>query len=267
MDDGPLAILFGDLRDFTAYTARCGDEEAFQLVQTFLELVRREAKGHNGRLVKSYGDGVMIAFPTVSDAVRCAIGMQRALSEQNRANPEQCLCAGIGIAWGMPIRENDDLFGHTVNVAKRLADLAKGGQIVLSAKAKETVGDLEAVRYVDLGYQPLKGLGQQRVYGLIWRDELARLPVKEGKLDLILTRDKLIIELSKRVQEEIQRARTEIHREAEQSRGLAKWILSKIERSLPTFMRHRAPVGRPRPGARPGERRGAPGSRRLDPQR
>lgn len=231
---GPLAILFSDIRDFTAFTAERGDDAAYQVARTFLGLVESHVTQQNGTVVKTYGDGVMTAFDDCGSALHAAAAMQRALSEHNRAHPSEPIAAGIGVAWGEPIREKGDLFGHVVNLAKRLADLAKGGQIVVSDDVRQTVGPIDVLTYVDLGHQDLKGIGKPRVHELVWREELARLPIEEDQVALVLTADDTIaIELGRRAQDEIDKARKELRVAAQRTGGWLGKLLSRVERSLP----------------------------------
>ena len=233
-DEGPLAILFSDIRDFTAFTAERGDTAAYQVARTFLGLVESHVTQHDGAVIKTYGDGVMTAFNECGSALRAAAAMQRALSEHNRAHPSEPIAAGIGIAWGEPIREKGDLFGHVVNLAKRLADVANGGQIVVSEEARHVAADLGALHYVDLGRRELKGVGKPRVHELVWREELARLPIEDDQVAFVLTADDTIaIELGRRAQDEIDKARRELREAAQRTGGWLGKLLSKVERSLP----------------------------------
>ena len=131
--EGPFAIQFSDLREFTAMTAERGDEEAFRLVRAFVELVEQRVSGHDGRVLKTYGDGVMTSFEDAAHAVECSIEMQDTLCSEYCHGEEAALSAGIGLTWGKAIRTDDDLFGSSVNLAKRIADVAKGGQIIVSS--------------------------------------------------------------------------------------------------------------------------------------
>ena len=236
-NDGPLAILFSDIRDFTAFTAERGDDVAYQVARTFLGLVEAHVLADDGTVVKTYGDGVMTAFNDCPSALSAAVAMQRALSNHNRAYPDDPIAAGIGIAWGEPIREDDDLFGHAVNLAKRLADFAKGGQIVVSDDVRQAAGAVDSLHYVDLGRPDLKGVGKPRVCELVWREELARLPLEKDQVALVLTADDtLAVELGRQAQTEIDQARAQLRAAAAQTGGWIGKILTKVERSLPTVV-------------------------------
>ncbi len=231
-----LAVLFSDIRGFASYTAEKGDQEAYRLAKAFVDLVEEQVHRHDGRVVKTYGDGVMTTFPVIQQGVLCSVRMQEELSEHNLAHPEESISAGIGLAWGEPIQEEGDLFGHSVNLAKRLADYAKGGQIIVSSEVREQTRSLENLHYLDLGDRQLKGVGRQRLYELIWRAEVARLSTKGNEMNLVLTQDKFVMELSKEVQERLQKAEKELREKAEKQTGLAKFILSNVAKYVDKYL-------------------------------
>lgn len=204
-EDRPLAIQFSDLREFTALTAERGDAEAYRLVRSFVDLVEDRVSGRGGRVLKTYGDGVMTSFDDAMQAIECSIEMQDALCSEYCRDDGVSLSAGIGLAWGTAIRTGDDLFGSSVNLAKRIADVAKGGQIVVSSSVAENADLATSGRsYRDLGERSLKGLGEHRLYEVVWRDEIATLSTVRDDVELVLTDDdKLIIHSAKRAMEEI----------------------------------------------------------------
>ena len=94
------------------------------------ELVDPKIKEHRGRIVKNTGDGLLAEFPSVVDAVRCAVEIQRGMAEREREAPEERADQfRIGINLGDVIVEGDDIFGDGVNVAARLEALAEPGGI------------------------------------------------------------------------------------------------------------------------------------------
>lgn len=235
-ENDEVTILFSDIRDFTTYTAEKGDREAYRLVRAFTELVAEQVEKYSGDLVKTYGDGVMNTFPTPENGLRSSIAMQRALYEHNCANPDFTISAGIGLNYGGAIREDNDIFGHSVNVAARLAGYAKGGQIIVSSKLKERA-DLDTdLHYLNLGTRELKGLGRHRLYELTWREEIERITTDDNELTLVLTKDHLSIELSKNVQEEIRQAKDQLHQEGARQSGLAKVIIQKVEQYVDKYV-------------------------------
>ena len=229
----PLAIQFSDLRGFTSLTAERGDQEAFRLARAFIELVEQEVSQQGGRLLKTYGDGVMTSFDEAAQAVQCATAMQRSVCERYCHEEEDIISAGIGIAWGTAIRTDGDLFGHSVNLAKRLSDAAKGGQIVASEGVYSQTGEADGFRFRDIGDRDLKGIGPEHVYEVIWRDELARLDAADDSFELVLTDDnKLVIGFAKPMQEELDRVRKELDELGADGKGLGATIQRAIARRV-----------------------------------
>lgn len=232
-EETPVAVLFSDIRGFTSYTAEKGDREAYRLARTFLGIVEEQVARHEGRVVKTYGDGVMTSFSQPEPAVRCSVAMQEALRGHNAATPEASFCVGIGITWGEALQtDEDDLFGHTVNLAKRLADVAKGCQVVGSQALVDLVPSGEGIRYRDLGLHELEGIGPERLYEVVWRLEAQHLQSEEGAVDLILTDErKLVFELSKTALEQVKQADEKLA-QIEARGGFAGGIVRMIRRSV-----------------------------------
>ena len=130
-----------------------------------LKAIRRELADpkiaeHRGRVVKTTGDGLLVEFPSVVDAVRCAVDVQRALGE--RGGPIQFR---IGINLGDVIIDDGDIFGDGVNIAARLEGLAEPGGICISARVHEDVAGKVDAAFEDIGKPELKNIGRQvRVY-------------------------------------------------------------------------------------------------------
>lgn len=230
----PLAVGFSDLRGFTSYTAERGDHEAFQLVQTFTELVARQVDQHGGRLLKTYGDGVMMSFEDVEEALACGAAMQEAVSGYNEAHEDAPLSAGIGLTWGTAICTGDDLFGHSVNFAKRLADVAKGGQVVVSSSVCDRTQHRDDLCFRDLGEREIKGLGTHRLYEYVWRAEVANLCLADDSLNLSLTEDdKLVLEFAKPLGEKL----SAMHEKLEPQEGEAPLVAALKRRVADNLMR------------------------------
>jgi class 3 adenylate cyclase len=239
--DQPLAIQFSDLRGFTSLTAERGDREAFRLARAFVELVEQEVAQHGGRVLKTYGDGVMTSFDEAERAVHCAVAMQRSVCERYCTDDEDLLSAGIGISWGPAIRTDGDLFGHSVNLAKRLSDSAKGGQIVATSDVCSQTGDVTDVRFRDLGDRDLKGIGSERLYEVVWREEVAKLDTSDDSVELILTEDKkLVIGFAKQVEKEMAEVRQQLDALGENDKGLEgilkRAIARRVSRSIPKLV-------------------------------
>ena len=238
-DERPLAIGFGDLRGFTSYTAERGDHEALRVAERFASVVQAELEEHGGRLLKTYGDGVMMSFEDSPSAIQSVVDAQRALSEYNEAHPDESLCAGFGLTWGSAIRTGDDLFGHSVNLAKRLADIAKACQIVVSPEVREEAQARADFVFRDLGERKIKGLGTSRLYEVVWRDEAVKLTLPDDSLDMVLTNDRrLVLEFAKPVEEALDAIRTKLSATAEgkgPSAFLKRKMVERLARELPKW--------------------------------
>src|SRR5262244_315983 len=123
---------------------------------------------HDGRIVKTTGDGVLLEFPSVVDAVECAVAVQAVMAERNDAVPaDRRMLFRIGINLGDIMIEGDDILGDGVNVAARLEGIAQPGGICISSSAYDQVRGKVAVEFSDLGEQRLKNIERPvRAYAL-----------------------------------------------------------------------------------------------------
>src|SRR5206468_12715494 len=116
---------------------------------------------HGGRIVKTTGDGVLLEFPSVVDAVECAVAVQAVMAERNQGVPQdQRMLFRIGINLGDILIEGDDILGDGVNVAARLEGIAEPGGICISSSAYDQVRGKIAVEFADLGEQNLKNIAR-----------------------------------------------------------------------------------------------------------
>jgi TolB-like protein/class 3 adenylate cyclase/Tfp pilus assembly protein PilF len=114
---------------------------------------------HGGRLVKTTGDGVLLEFPSVVDAVECAVAVQAVMDERNEGIPQdRRMLLRIGINLGDILIEGDDILGEGVNIAARLEGIAEPGGICISSSAYDQVRGKVAVEFADLGEQKLKNI-------------------------------------------------------------------------------------------------------------
>jgi len=114
---------------------------------------------HGGRIVKTTGDGVLLEFPSVVDAVECAVAVQAVMAERNEGVPaDRRMLFRIGINLGDILIEGDDILGDGVNVAARLEGVAEPGGICISSSAYEQVRGKVTVEFADLGEQRLKNI-------------------------------------------------------------------------------------------------------------
>src|SRR5271166_2043953 len=160
------AILAADV---AGYSRLMGEDEAGTLARLRThrrELIDPEIAEHKGRIVKTTGDGILIEFPSVVEAVACALAIQRGMGERNSATPEhQRIAFRIGINLGDVIVEDGDIHGDGVNVAARLETLAEAGGICVSAVVHDQVQGRLDCAFDDLGEPELKNIARKvRVY-------------------------------------------------------------------------------------------------------
>jgi class 3 adenylate cyclase/TolB-like protein len=145
------------------------------------QLVDPKIKEHRGRTVKNTGDGMLVEFPSVVDAVRCAAEVQRGMLDREPQVPdERRIRFRIGINLGDVIVEEHDIFGDGVNVAARLEALAEPGGICISRVVRDQIRDRLDLAFEDMGEQRVKNIARPvRVYA--WRPEdTAGLPATSG---------------------------------------------------------------------------------------
>jgi class 3 adenylate cyclase len=167
VDPALRAIMFTDIVDSTAMTARLGDMRAVEMVRAHDAMVRRALHDKGGREIKHTGDGIMAAFDDATDAVDAARAIQRAFEAFNLASREK-LRVRIGLDAGEPVSDHNDLFGATVQKAARLCQSAEPDSIVVS----EVITTLVAPRFsfVDLGSRAVKGFAHPvEAFAVNWR--------------------------------------------------------------------------------------------------
>jgi adenylate cyclase len=150
--DRPPAIAFLDLSGYTKLTEEHGDRAAAGLAARLVEIVHELAHRHGGRPVKLLGDGVMFHFPEPAQAVRCGLEL---VDRIPRVGLPQ---ARVGLHSGPVVFQDGDYFGRTVNIAARITDYARPGEILVSDQVVADVDRLEAVRFEPVGPVSLKGL-------------------------------------------------------------------------------------------------------------
>src|ERR1700758_2461580 len=155
------AILAADV---VGYSRLMGADEEGTLAA--LKAIRRElsdpkVKEHRGRIVKTTGDGLLIEFASVVDAVRCAVEVQREMAERNAdMPPDRRIEFRMGINVGDIIKEGRDIYGDGVNVAARLEALAEPGGISVSRVVRDHVLDKLAFSFEDMGEQQVKNIAR-----------------------------------------------------------------------------------------------------------
>ncbi|WP_095080586.1 adenylate/guanylate cyclase domain-containing protein [Mesorhizobium sophorae] len=153
------AILAADV---VGYTRLMGRDEAGTLgeLKTIrADLIDPKMAEHQGRIFKTTGDGVLAEFPSVVNAVACAVDIQRAMSDRNGAIPEaRAIQYRIGINVGDVIIEGDDVFGDGVNIAARLEGIAPAGGVTVSGAVRDHLGSRLDLQFDDIGDQTLRNV-------------------------------------------------------------------------------------------------------------
>ena len=127
-----------------------------------IELIDPSIAKNRGRIIKTTGDGMLVEFHSVVDAVLCAAEIQRRMARRNvDVSPARWIQFRIGINLGDVIVEDNDIFGDGVNVAARLEMLAEPGGICVSGAVRDQVGDrLDEIAFEDLGEQSVKNIAR-----------------------------------------------------------------------------------------------------------
>ncbi len=162
------AILSADV---VGYSRLMGEDEAGTLAQLKThraECVDPEIASHGGRIVKLMGDGTLVEFPSVVDAVECAVAVQQGMAKRNADAPDdRRIVFRIGINLGDIIIEGDDIYGDGVNVAARIQEIAAPGGVCISGDAYHHVRAKLDFGFDDIGERELKNIPERvRVYGV-----------------------------------------------------------------------------------------------------
>jgi len=171
------AVLVADVAGYSRLTEL--DEEGTHRRLSLLqrEVIRGQIGRHHGKIIKNTGDGALVEFASVVDAVRCAVEIQRGMRERNAGvSDDRRIEFRIGVNLGDVIVEPNDIYGDGVNVAARLEGLAEPGGLCISHTAYDQVRDKLPYPFVDRGEQTVKNISRPvRVYALS-ADAVATLP-------------------------------------------------------------------------------------------
>ena len=160
------AILAADIAGYSRLIGADEEGTLARLRAHRRELIDLKIAEHRGRLVKTTGDGLLVEFASIVDALRCATEVQAAMTERNAAVPaDSRIEFRVGINVGDIVVEDGDIFGDGVNVAARLEGLADPGGICVSARVQEDAAGRLDLTFEDLGEQRLKNIARSvRVY-------------------------------------------------------------------------------------------------------
>jgi adenylate cyclase len=145
-----VTVVFTDLEGFTRFTAAHGDEAAAALIAEHQRVMGPVVRSRGGHVVKRMGDGLMLTFPAPEAAVLAAIELEALVQEPLRLR--------VGMHLGEAVVTRDDVLGHVVNVAARIAEQAKGGEVLTSVDVRAAVAPMPGVRFGRARRVRLKGV-------------------------------------------------------------------------------------------------------------
>ena len=168
---GFATILFTDMESSTALAQRLGDAKAQEVRRTHNAIVRAALAANGGSEVKHTGDGIMASFPSASGALECAVALQRGVASHREEHPDSPLGVYLGLNAGEPIAEENDLFGTSVDLAKRICDQAGVGEILVSDVVRQLAAGKEFL-FSDRGETELRGFEDPvKLWEVRWREE------------------------------------------------------------------------------------------------
>ena len=212
-----MAVLFADVSGSTKLYEVLGDALALATIGRCVTLMSTVCVGHGGRVVKTIGDEVMAVFPAADKAAQAAAEMQARIREHPPVGGSR-LGIRIGFHVGQAIEAEGDVFGDSVNVAARMAALAKREQIILSAHAADALAPSLRARLRAVDTLSVKGKTQDiGIYELIWQESdedltavatrrealPARIVLRHGTQEIVLDETATTITLGRDAQNDI----------------------------------------------------------------
>ena len=165
--EGAVTLLFSDVEGSTELLERIGERRSFEVLRDHNVIIRRVAELHEGTVVKSQGDGFMIAFSSARAGVRCALAIQRTFAGFVVEETGEELRVRMGLHAGFVIEDAEDFFGRNVVLAARIAEQARGGEVLVSSELREYAQSDPLLRFEPRGEVRLKGLsGRHEVYAV-----------------------------------------------------------------------------------------------------
>lgn len=164
------ATLFADVAGSTGLYQRHGDRRALAAIESCLALIETVSSSFGGRVVKAIGDELMVLFGSAGDAFQAACEMQWQVSDLPPIGSD-LLAIRIGFHCGPTIEQGSDVFGDSVNVAARLAHLARAGQIITSGRTVAMLDPVVARHLRKLSRVTLKGMQiEETIFEGLWKD-------------------------------------------------------------------------------------------------
>ncbi|GAA2078272.1 hypothetical protein GCM10009821_17610 [Aeromicrobium halocynthiae] len=166
--DGSVTIMFSDIADSTQLNHDLGDRAWVQLLAKHDRIVTRAVERHGGHVVKTQGDGFMVAFGSPAEAVRAAVEVQEQVAGVGPRSRLSDVRVRIGAHRGSAVHRDNDLFGRNVAMAARVAAQADGGEILVSSAVAERLDDDEFT-LLEPRTVALKGIpGEHAVHPVDW---------------------------------------------------------------------------------------------------
>ena len=170
-----LSIVFADISGSTRLYETLGDSLAQKLIADCLEVMIESVHKYSGTVIKTIGDEIMCTFPDAENAVEASMGMQEGVTEDlhsiNTDTPST-LTIRVGLHHGPALLEGGDVFGDAVNVAARMAGLAKGGQIITTKETAEALSPALRSNTRHLDRISVKGKSEDiDIFEIIWQAE------------------------------------------------------------------------------------------------
>jgi len=178
---GTLTFLFSDLRGYTSYVEARGDAAAAELIADYRRIVRAQVAQTGGGEIKTKGDSFYIVFSTARRALECGIAIFKAAEQQEAAHPERPMRIGIGIHAGEPVVHDGQYVGSAVNVAARLGQNARSGELLISDVVRGLLRTSDLPPLAERRGLTLKGVADgPRAYAVDWHQPAAPVAPPSG---------------------------------------------------------------------------------------
>jgi adenylate cyclase len=167
--DGAVTLLFCEIANIAAIREASAPESVSTLLDDQRMIVQRIVSSHRAEIARAHEDGYMIVSNSAHAAVRCAIDMQRSFTPLGSEQAGPALQLRIGLHTGAVITGDENLYGRNVLLGARIASLAAGGEILVSAKAKEYTETDPSFHFIAHGEHHFKGLhGEHELFAVLW---------------------------------------------------------------------------------------------------
>ena len=195
----PLAILFADVAGSSGLYQNHGDTQALASIERCLTVLAAATVEYRGRVIKTIGDELMAVFASADDAFCAACEMQWRIADLPACGADK-LAVRIGFHYGQALQQDSDVFGDSVNIAARLVELAKAGQIITSGRTMAAIDRVHAAHARNLGAFRLRGMDQEEtLHEALWHDNenitaliSGVMPRSPGSARLVLRYDNVV---------------------------------------------------------------------------